>query len=230
MKTVGLIGGLSWESTATYYKLMNRIAAERLGGIHSARLLMWSFDFAEVAELQAAGDWDRLHDLMIQAGRTLQDGGADLLIICTNTMHKCVDLMEEALYVPVLHICDVTAREIRRQGCSAPILLGTRYTMEQDFYKERLARNGVKAVIPAKQDRDEVHRIIYDELCQGKILPSSKQAYLDIIGRMAGEGADGVILGCTEIGLLIDQEDLAIPVFDTTILHARAAMDRAMEE
>ncbi|WP_321392892.1 aspartate/glutamate racemase family protein [Emcibacter sp.] len=230
MKTIGLIGGLSWESTATYYKLMNRIAGDCLGGIHSARLLMWSFDFAEVAELQAAGDWDRLHDLMIQAGRTLQDGGADALIICTNTMHKCVDLMEEALYVPILHICDVTAKAIWQQESRAPILLGTRYTMEQAFYRDRLARNGVAVVVPEKDDRDEIHRIIYDELCKGKILPESKQAYLEIINRLAGKGADGVILGCTEIGLLIGQEDLELPVFDTTILHTTAAMDWALED
>ena len=231
MKCIGLIGGLSWESTATYYKLINRAVGDRLGGVHSAPLLIWSFDFAEVAGLQAAGDWDRLHDLMIRAGRTLQDGGADALLICTNTMHKCVDLMEQALYVPLLHICDVTAREVRKQGSVKPILLGTRYTMEQEFYRERLARNGVEAIVPGKAGRDEVHRIIYDELCRGKILPDSKQAYLEIINRLVTEqGADGVILGCTEIGMLLSQEDLAIPVFDTTILHADAAVEYALRD
>jgi aspartate racemase len=231
MKCIGLIGGISWESTTSYYKLMNRMVAARLGGVHSARLLLWSFDFAEVEELQVAGDWDRLHDMMIQAGRTLQDGGADALVICANTMHKSADLMAEALYAPILHVCDVTARAIRKQGCEKPILLGTRYTMEQDFYRDRLVRNGVEAIIPDKADRDRVHCVIFDDLVRGRTPPASKQAYLDIITRLVAEqGADSVILGCTEIGLLISQEDLAIPVFDTTELHARAAVDFALED
>jgi len=229
MKTIGLIGGMSWESTAVYYRLLNEIARERLGGLHSAQLLMWSFDFAEIEALQAAGDWEGATERMVGAAQALERGGADCVVICTNTMHKMADAVSGSVSIPLIHIADGTGAAIRQTECRRPILLATRYTMEQDFYRKRLEDvHNVKAVVPDEAGRDLVHRVIYEELCRGIVLPGSKAAYVDLVNRMQRtEGADGVILGCTEITLLLAPDDFTIPVFDTTLLHARAAFEFA---
>lgn len=229
MKTIGLIGGMSWESTIVYYQLLNRMARERLGGLHSAELVMWSFDFAEIEALQAAGDWDAATERMVAAARNVERAGAACLLICTNTMHKMADAVQAAVDIPLIHIADATAAAIKTAGASRPLLLATRYTMEQDFYKGRLSdRHDIAAMIPDDDDRTLVHDVIYDELCQGVISPASKQRYLEVVGRGEAAGADGVIFGCTEVGLLIRPEDLTLPAFDTTELHARAALDFAL--
>lgn len=229
MKTIGLIGGMSWESTALYYQMLNRMARERLGGLRSAEILMWSFDFAEIEALQAKGAWDEATDAMIAAARRLERGGAACLVICTNTMHKTAGAVADATSIPLLHIADATAAAVRAAGARRPLLLATRYTMEQDFYLGRLRQShDVAAVTPDADGRAIVHRVIYDELCQGVIAPASKAQYLDIIAAAQAEGADGVILGCTEVGLLIGAEDVSLPVFDSTALHAKAALDFAL--
>ncbi len=229
MKTIGLLGGMSWESTVIYYQYLNRMARARLGGLHSARCLTWSFDFAEIAAHQASGDWAKASDLMMSAARRLERGGAECLVICTNTMHKMADQVQDAVDIPLLHIADATAPAIREAGCSSPLLLATAYTMEQDFYKGNLAgKHGISVSVPDEDDRVEIHRIIYEELCQGEIWADSKQTYLDIVEKGIEAGADGVIFGCTEIGLLVSEEDFAIPAFDTTALHAKAALDFAL--
>jgi len=230
MKTIGLIGGMSWESTVVYYRLLNRMARERLGGLHSAELLLWSFDFAEIEALQAAGDWDAAAERMVAAARAVERGGADCLVICTNTMHKLAGEIEAAVSIPLLHIADATAGAIRRSGAKRPALLATRFTMEQDFYRQRLAdRYGTEALVPDEAGRAKVHAIIYDELCRGIVKPESKAVYLDEIARLrTEEGADGVIMGCTEITMLIGQPDFDIPVFDTTAIHAEAAIAFAL--
>lgn len=229
MKTIGLLGGMSWESTVTYYQYLNRMARERLGGLHSAKCLTWSFDFAEIAALQAAGDWQEATGAMVAAARRLELGGADCLVICTNTMHKMAEEVQEAIDIPLLHIADATAPAIREAGCSRPLLLATGYTMEQDFYKGHLERkHGISVKVPGEDDRAEIHRIIYEELCQGQIWADSKQTYLDIVEQEIEAGADGVIFGCTEIGLLVSQDDFSVPAFDTTALHAKAGLDFAL--
>ena len=230
MRTLGLIGGMSWESTALYYRHLNELARERLGGLHSAKLLLWSFDFAEDADYQHRGDWDGSTALMVEAALRLKRGGAEAIVICTNTMHLMADAVERASGLPVVHIADATAEAIKGAGCRRPLLLATRFTMEQPFYRDRLRdRHGIQALVPEEQDRETVHRIIYDELCQGVVRSESKAAYLDVIRRSQGEaGVDGVILGCTEITLLIGKDDVNVPVFDTTRLHAEAAMAFAL--
>jgi aspartate racemase len=229
MKTLGLIGGMSWESTAIYYRHLNEIARDRLGGLHSAKLLLWSFDFAEVAARQHAGDWDGASVLMTKAARRLEDGGAEALVICTNTMHKLAEGVEASVGIPLVHIADATAVRLKAAGVRRPALLATRFTMEEDFYTGRLRdRHGIDAVVPDERGRDLVHRIIYQELCRGVTSPESKAAYLDEIERLRRAGADGVILGCTEITMLIGAEDTALPVFDTTRIHAEAAMEFAL--
>ena len=230
MKTLGLLGGMSWESTAIYYRHLNELVRERLGGLHSARLLLWSFDFAEVAERQHAGDWAGAAALLIEAARRLEAGGAQGLVICTNTMHRMADEIEAAVSVPLIHIADATAAAIKVARVERPALLATRFTMEQDFYKGRLAgRHGITPVVPDAAGRDMIHRVIYEELCQGVVSPASKAAYLAEIARLQRqEGIDGVILGCTEITMLIGQDDLAVPAFDTTRIHAEAAVAFAL--
>ncbi|MGO4571482.1 aspartate/glutamate racemase family protein [Microvirga sp. 2TAF3] len=230
MKTLGLIGGMSWESTAIYYRHINEITRKRRGGLHSAPLLVWSFDFAKVAERQHAGDWQGAADLMIEAARKLEDGGAEGLVICTNTMHRMAEEVQAATTVPLLHIADATAKAVVEAGVRRPILLATRFTMEQDFYKERLREKfGLDVVIPDEAGRAMVHRVIYEELCQGIVSESSKAAYLSEIERLKRENnADGVIMGCTEITMLIGQGDIDVPVFDTTLLHAISAVDFAL--
>lgn len=224
MKTLGLLGGMSWESTLPYYRTINETVRERLGGLHSARLLLYSVDFAEVERLQHAGDWDAAGALLGRAAASLRDGGAQLLVICTNTMHKVADAVEAASGLPLLHIADPTGAAIRASGLRRIGLLGTRFTMEQAFYRQRLSeRHGLEVIVPDEADRERVHRVIYDELCLGQVREPSRDAYRRIIASLAARGAQGVILGCTEIGLLIGPADVAVPLFDTTALHARAA-------
>ncbi len=232
MKTIGLIGGMSWESTVIYYQLLNRMARERLGGLHSAKLLLWSFDFAEIEKFQAAGDWKAAADAMVQAGQSIERGGADCIVICTNTMHKLAGDVMDATSIPLIHIADATAVEIKQKGSKKPLLLATRYTMEQDFYKGHLSSaHGIEAVIPDDAGRTVVHDVIYEELCQGVIKPESKAKYLDVVQRAREtDGIDSIIFGCTEVGLLITQDDLDIPTFDTTELHAKAALDFALSD
>lgn len=229
MKTIGLIGGMSWESTVVYYQLLNRMAREALGGLHSAQILMWSFDFGEIEALQAAGDWDQATQKMTDAARNIEKGGADCVLICTNTMHKMAEDVQKAVEIPLIHIADTTALALKEAEVQHPLLLATRYTMEQDFYKGRLAkRHGITARIPDDESRTLVHDVIYNELCQGVISPASKAGYLQVVERARQSGADSVIFGCTEVGLLVKAEDFEIPAFDTTELHARAAMDFAL--
>jgi len=229
MKTIGLIGGMSWESTAIYYRLLNQMARERLGGLHSAQILLWSFDFAEIETLQAAGDWAAASEAMVAAARRLERGGADGLVICSNTMHKMAGEVQAAVGIPLIHIGDATAGAIREAGARKPLLLATRYTMEQDFYKGFLReRHGIEVAVPDAAGRTVVHDIIFNELCQGVVKPESERAYLEVIAR--ADAIDGVIFGCTEVGLLLSPEDLDLPAFDTTPLHARAALDFALSE
>ncbi len=229
MKTIGLIGGMSWESTAVYYRLLNQMARERLAGLHSAQLLLWSFDFAQIEAFQAAGDWAAATGEMVAAARRLERGGADCVVICTNTMHKMAGDVQAAVSIPLIHIGDATAAAIREAGAHRPLLLATRYTMEQDFYKGFLReKHGIDVAVPDAQGRTLVHNIIFNELCQGIISPESKRAYLDVIAQ--ADGIDSVIFGCTEVGLLLSPDDLALPAFDTTALHARAALDFALAD
>ena len=226
MKTIGLIGGMSWESTAIYYRLMNERVKERLGGLHSAQVLLWSFDFDEIAALQSTGDWKGATERMIDAALRLKNAGAEALIICTNTMHKMADAVEEATKLPLLHIADATAVATKAKKCKKVGLLATRFTMEQDFYKGRLLdKHHIETVVPNDEERSAVHRIIYEELCRGIIKEESKAQYLGIIQNLVCNGAEGIVLGCTEIGMLIKSEDVAVPIFDTTVLHAHAAVD-----
>ena len=228
MKTIGLIGGMSWESTAVYYRALNELARERLGGLHSARLLLHSFDFADIEALQASGDWAGAGEAMIDAARRLECGGAECLVICTNTMHRLAPEVRAAVDLPLLHIGDATADAVTAAGVSRPLLLATRYTMEQDFYRGRLRERGIDARIPDADDRTVVHDVIYEELCRGTIDAGSRRAWIDIVKREAARGADGVIFGCTEVGLLLSPGDVPVPAFDTTLLHARAAIDFAL--
>jgi aspartate racemase len=231
VKTLGLIGGMSWESTVVYYRLINELVRERMGGLHSAQLLMWSFDFEEVERCQAEDRWDEATEMMVGAARRLEAGGADILVICTNTMHRMADEVEAATGLPLVHIADATAEAVRARGVGRVGLLGTAYTMEQDFYRGRLInRHGLQVVIPEEADRRTVHDVIYDELCQGEVSRKSRVRYLEIVARMRTHGAEGVILGCTEIGLLIGKNDLDIPVFDSTEAHAAAAVEAALAE
>ena len=229
MKTIGLIGGMSWESTVVYYQMLNRMARERLGGLHSAELIMWSFDFAEVEALQAAGDWTAATARMVEAARNVEKGGAECIVICTNTMHKMAGDVQDAVGIPLIHIADTTADAIGNTDAAAPLLLATRYTMEQDFYKGRLKdKHGIDVRVPDDAGRTIVHDIIYDELCQGIVSPASKEKYLAVVDGARQDGADSIIFGCTEVGLLVAQSDFDIPTFDTTELHARAALDFAL--
>ena len=230
MKTLGLIGGMSWESTQLYYQLLNRMAREALGGQHSAKLALWSVDFAPIAAMQAAGLWDEATAVMIDAARRLEVAGAEGLLICANTMHRMADDVAAAVSIPLIHVADVTARQIRAANVKKPLLLATRYTMEQPFYRDRLRRGGVEAVVPAEPDRARLQAIIFDELVQGLFKRASKQALVAMSESAVRAGADGVILGCTELGLLLKPEDLPAAMFDTTEIHARAAMDFALAD
>jgi aspartate racemase len=226
MKTLGLIGGMSWESTVPYYRLINEGVKARLGGLHSAKLVLYSVDFAEVEALQRAGQWQVAGQMLAQAAHSLHAAGAQALVLCTNTMHKVADAIESAVDVPFIHIADATARAVSAAGLQKVGLLGTRFTMEQDFYKARLQNAfGLDVLVPSQNDRDEAHRIIYDELCLGQVHDASREAYRRIMGQLASEGVQGIILGCTEIGLLVSDKDSSVPLFDTTALHAQAAVD-----
>ncbi|WP_282593986.1 aspartate/glutamate racemase family protein [Nocardioides xinjiangensis] len=228
MRKIGLLGGMSWESSALYYTVLNEAVRERLGGYHSARVVMSSVDFAEVEAMQAAGDWESAGALLAAEAAALQAAGAECLVLCTNTMHKVADAIEAATDVPLLHIVDVTATAIRAAGLSRVALLGTRFTMEQAFVRDRLASQGVEALVPVGEDLELVHAVIYDELVHGVVRAESRAAYVDVVERLVAAGAEGVILGCTEIELLLRPEDVDVPVFATTRLHALAALDFAL--
>ena len=228
MRRIGLLGGMSWESTALYYRLVNEEVRDRLGGFHSARLVMASVDFAEVEAMQVAGDWVAAGALLADEARGLQAAGAECLVLCTNTMHKVADAIEAAVDVPLLHLADVTAEAIRSAGLDRVALLGTRFTMEQPFYAERLRTHGIDVLVPEGEDLGLVHDVIYDELVLGVVRDESRAAYVDVVRRLVDRGAQGVVLGCTEIELLIGPEDVTVPVFATTALHARAAVDFAL--
>ncbi|MDN5619949.1 MAG: aspartate/glutamate racemase family protein [Psychrobacter sp.] len=223
-RTLGIIGGMSWESTESYYRLINEGVKAELGGLHSADLLIHSLDFAPIGELQAKGEWAQMGAILVSSGKRLQAAGAQGLLIATNTMHKVADEVQEATGLPIIHIANTTASAIQAQGLTKIGLLGTQFTMTQGFYKQRLTDSGLQVVIPKDAARAEVHRIIYEELCQGQLLDSSREYYQRVIEQLADAGCEGVILGCTEIGLLIKQADSPIPVFDTTAIHARAAV------
>lgn len=229
MKTLGLIGGMSWESTVPYYRLINEGVKQRLGGLHSARLILYSVDFAEVEHLQCTGDWEAAGVLLAQAAQTLEGAGAQALVLCTNTMHKVVGAIEAAVQIPLLHIADPTAAQIREAGLSKVGLLGTRFTMEQPFYKDRLVQgHGLQVLVPSASDRDTVHRIIYEELCLGQVHEASRKAYQRVMAGLVAQGAQAIILGCTEISLLVGPGDAPVPLFDTTAIHALSAVDWAL--
>ena len=230
MKTIGLIGGMSWESSLVYYRLLNEEVKERLGGLHSAKCVLYSVDFAEIERLQREARWDEAGQEMAKAARSLEAAGADLIVLCTNTMHKLTYAIEEATKLPFLHIADATAAAILENGHRRVALLATRFTMEQDFYTGRLRDvHGLEVLLPDEEERNSVHEIIYHELCVGVIREESKQRYVQIIQRLVEQGAEAVILGCTEIGLLISAEDSPVPIFDTTAIHARIAVEAALE-
>lgn len=229
MKTIGLIGGMSWESTAIYYRLINEEVKRQLGGLHSAQLLLWSFDFDEIASLQTSGNWDEATTRMVDAAINLKKAGAEALVICTNTMHKMAAEVENGSGLPVLHIADATAKAIKQKNLHTVGLLATRFTMEQDFYKGRLKeQHGINTIVPNDSDRAVVHQVIYEELCKGIVKDSSRGRYLQIIKELVENGAEGIVLGCTEIGMLIRQADVSVPIFDTTTLHAESAIDFAL--
>jgi aspartate racemase len=231
MKIIGLIGGMSWESTVTYYRQINDTVKARLGGLHSAKLILYSVDFHEIERLQDAGDWDGAGELLATAARSLASAGADCIVLCTNTMHKVAAQIEAAVAIPLLHIADATAAAIKDSGVATVGLLGTRFTMEQAFYCDRLReRHGLKVLIPPAEERDIVHRVIYEELCLGRIVPASRDAYRRIMAGLVADGAEAIILGCTEISLLVDQQDSPVSLFDTTGIHARQAAEWALDE
>jgi aspartate racemase len=229
MKTIGLIGGMSWESSIEYYRIINETVREKLGGLHSARNVMYSLDFADIETLQHQNRWEEATQLMIEAAQHVQNGGAELVLICTNTMHKMAEDVQKNIDIPLIHIADATAQAIKNKGLTKIGLLGTRFTMEEQFYKGRLeSKHGLTVLIPEEDDRDIIHRIIYDELCLGEIKPSSKEVYIAIIDKLIQAGAQGIILGCTEISLLVEESDSPVPVFDTTLIHAISAVEYAL--
>jgi len=228
MKTIGLIGGMSWESTQVYYRLMNEKVKEALGGLHSAKLVLYSVDFAEIEALQHRGDWQATGEILGAAAGAVERAGADILVLCTNTMHKVAPQIEQATSLPLLHIADATASVLKKQGIISVGLLGTRFTMEQAFYRDRLREHGIEVVVPDEPQRECIHSVIYNELCRGEVRRESKTAYLDVIASLADRGAQGVILGCTEIGLLVQSADTAVPLYDTTEIHAGQAVQVAL--
>ncbi|MGV8894160.1 MAG: aspartate/glutamate racemase family protein [Burkholderiaceae bacterium] len=229
MKIIGLIGGMSWESTVPYYRQVNELIKERLGGLHSAKVIIYSVDFHEIERLQHSGDWEAAGALLADAARVLELAGANFLVLCTNTMHKVAPAIEAAVRIPLLHIADPTAEAIKNAGLSNVGLLGTRFTMEQEFYKDRLRdRHGLKVLVPNPQDREIIHRIIYEELCLGQVVDESRAEYCRIMADLVSQGAQAIILGCTEISLLVGQRDSSAPLFDTTSLHARKAAEWAL--
>ena len=229
MKTIGLIGGMSWESTVLYYKIINETVKARLGGLHSAKIILYSVEFDEIEQCQSSGDWGKSGNILGRAAQGLEAAGADFLLICTNTMHKVAPQVASMIHIPIVHIADATADELERCRVRKVGLLGTKYTMTQDFYKQRLIDRGIDVVIPDEAGIDLVNSVIFHELCVGEIKDASREQFRRMIGRLRDEGAEGVILGCTEIGLLIHQEDSPLPVFDTTIIHAARAAGMALD-
>lgn len=230
MKTIGLLGGMSWESTAEYYRLLNQLTRERLGGLHSSKCVLYSVDFAEIERLQAEGRWEQAAQMLAEAARALESAGADMLLLCTNTMHKVADEVSAAVTVPLVHLADTTADAVRSSGLRRIGLLGTAFTMEQDFYRGRLESHGLDVLVPDAAGRSTVHRVIYEELCQGIVHETSRQAYMAVISDLVAAGAEGIVLGCTEIELLIEPAHSPVPVFPTTRLHAEAAVTRALAD
>ncbi|WP_096436383.1 aspartate/glutamate racemase family protein [Alteribacter populi] len=230
MKTIGFIGGLSWESTSEYYRYVNETVKEQLGNLHSAKCFMHSFDFQEMVDLQHESKWQEATDLMVHAAKTLETAGADVVVICTNTMHKMADVMETKMNIPLLHIADATAEKIIAAKQTKVAVLGTKFTMEDSFYHDRLKQHGIETIIPTEEERAVVHRVIYDELCKGVCKPESKAVYIDIIEKLHNRGAEGIVLGCTEIPLLIKAEDVNVSVYDTTKIHAEAAAVFALDD
>ena len=229
MKTIGLIGGMSWESTVTYYQILNEVVKEQLGGFHSAKILLYSVDFAEIEEHQTTGQWDKSAEVLGNAAQTLEKAGADLILICTNTMHKVAPQVCSRISVPLVHIAEVTADALAEAGITTVGLLGSKYTMTQDFYKQKLIDRGINVLIPDEAGMEIVNHVIFNELCLGQIREESRQQYVAIIEDLRRRGAQGVILGCTEIGLLVRQEDTSLPVFDTTVIHGRKAAQLALD-
>lgn len=230
MKMIGLIGGMSWESTALYYRIINQQVKQQLGGLHSARSLMYSVDFHDIEQLQVAGEWTQAGEMLAEAARSLKQGGADFIVLCTNTMHKVAPQITEAVDIPLLHIADATAARIHQAGVKRVGLLATAFTMEQDFYKGRLAQSGIEVLVPDAVGRKTVHDIIYQELCLGIINEASRAKYRDIITQLVAQGAKAIILGCTEITLLVNEQDASVPLFDTTLIHAQDAVQLALEK
>lgn len=223
LKTIGLIGGMSWESTVTYYKIINETVKEKLGGLHSAKCILYSIDFQEIEECQANGNWEKSGEILGEAANNLEKAGADFIVICTNTMHKVINQIKEKISIPILHIAEMTAEKILEKGLKNIALLGTKYTMEQDFYKSKLIEKEINVIIPDKNDIEIINKVIYDELCLGIINSNSKKKFLEIVDKLRSKGAEGIILGCTEIGLLIKNEDTDVPLFDTAVIHAEEA-------
>jgi aspartate racemase len=230
MKTIGLIGGMSWESTVTYYKIVNEVIKKELGGFHSAKCILYSVDFHEIEILQAAGEWKKSGEQLAEAAVSLEKAGADFIVICTNTMHKVADIIQQRISIPILHIAEATAEVLKQKKLQKVALLGTKYTMQQAFYKDILISNGIEVLIPTDKDIETINRVIYQELCLGVISEDSKREYLRIIDELAWQGAEGIILGCTEIGLLVGQADTNIPLFDTTYIHASKAAMLALQD
>jgi aspartate racemase len=230
MKTIGLLGGMSWQSTIEYYRILNEEVASRLGGLHSAKIVMYSVDFDGIAEMQRRGDWMTAGRVLAEAAQGLERAGADMVLICANTMHIVADAVQQAVRIPLVHLADVTAARVKRAGLTRVGLLGTRYTMEKDFLKDRLASHGLTVHVPEAEDREEVHRIIYEELCRGIITEESRRRVKDVAERLAARGAEGILLGCTELPLLIRPGDLSVPEFDTTRIHAETAVEMALSD
>ncbi|MCM3618392.1 aspartate/glutamate racemase family protein [Sutcliffiella horikoshii] len=229
MKVIGLIGGMSWESSVEYYRIINQEVKRRLGGLHSAKCLLYSVDFHEIERYQSEGAWEKAGEVLGDAARSLEMGGADFIVICTNTMHKVVNDIQSKIAIPLLHIADATAAQIKEKGINSVGLLGTRYTMEQDFYKSRLEMNGIKVIVPSEEEREIINKVIYEELCLGEIQQKSRDYYKKVIQGLIESGAKGVILGCTEIGLLVKPEDSDVPLFDTAYIHAFEAVNMSLE-
>ncbi|MGE4272548.1 MAG: aspartate/glutamate racemase family protein [Desulfitobacterium sp.] len=229
MKTIGLIGGMSWESSAEYYRIINEEVKQRLGGLHSAKCVLYSVDFEEIEVCQSNGEWGKAAQILTEAARSLEAAGSDFILICTNTMHKVANEIQAGIHIPILHIADITAQQVLANDIKTLGLLGTKYTMEQDFYKSRLVSRGIKVLIPKDADREIVNTVIYNELCLGQIVDESRAKYKSIIEDLIEQGAEGIILGCTEIGLLVKSEDSTVPLFDTTLLHALGAVNFALE-
>lgn len=229
MKTIGLIGGMSWESTITYYQIINNTVKKELGGLHSAKILLYSVDFAEIEECQANGAWDKSAEILAKAAQNLETAGADFIVICTNTMHKIAPQIQKTINIPIIHIADATAEELKKNGIKRVALLGTKYTMTQDFYKERIINHSIDVIIPNEEDVERINHVIYNELCLGEINDASRKQFVRVIEELKEIGAEGVILGCTEIGMLVKQEDSPLPVFDTAQIHAYMASMKAIK-